>query len=140
MRKSDKKTGEDSVVPVPKEKQRRLHVLVVDDNIDQVRSLAYLVKDAGHHADYAINGYAALELAQRVKPDVVLLDVFLPDTTGFLVVRQLRRNPELKSVHVIGITGHQVDRSEALANGFDQLLTKPVRFAEIEEALTRIKK
>ena len=112
---------------------------MVDDNLDQVHALSYLVKDAGHHADYAINGIVALEIAQRTKPDVVLLDIFLPGTTGFEVVRQLRRNPELRNVHVIGITGQHVEQSEALANGFDQLLTKPVEFAQIEAALTRLK-
>jgi len=125
---------------VPKEEpERRLRVLVVDDNLDQVHALAYLVKDAGHHADYAINGIVALEIAQRTKPDVVLLDIFLPGVTGFEVVRQLRLNPELRNVHVIGMTGHHVERSEALAKGFDQLLTKPVDFAQIEAALARLK-
>jgi len=119
--------------------QRKLRVLVVDDNIDQVRALAWLVRDCGHHTDYAINGIVALELAQRTKPDVLLLDVFLPDTTGFELVRQLRLNPELKNLYVIGITGQHVERSEALAGGFDQLLTKPVEFRHVEAALLAVK-
>jgi CheY-like chemotaxis protein len=128
------------VVAAPiEETHRKLRILVVDDNIDQVRALAWLVKDCGHHADYAINGIVALELAQRTKPDVLLLDVFLPDTTGFELVRQLRLNPEMKDVHVIGITGQHVERSEALANGFDQLLMKPVEFRHVEAALSRVK-
>src|SRR5579859_5222206 len=136
MREPEINKREAEVVAAPSEgKQRKLRVLVVDDNIDQVHALAFLVKDSGHHVDYAINGIVALEMAQRTKPDVLLLDVFLPDTTGFEIVRQLRRNPELKSMHVIGITGSHVERSEALANGFDQLLTKPVDFGKIEAAL-----
>ena len=118
---------------------RRLHVLVVDDNIDQVRTLAYLVKDCGHDVDYAINGIVALDLAQRTKPDVILLDIFLPDASGFELVRQIRRNPELKDAYVIAITGHHVERSEAALNGFDQLLTKPINFHDVQAALAKVR-
>ena len=124
--------------PIPKA-LRRLRVLVVDDSLDQVRSLAYLVKDCGHDVDYAVKGTVALELAQRSKPDVIIMNIFLPDTSGFELVKQIRRNPELKHIYVLAITGHHVERSEAAINGFDGLLTKPVRFADIESALAKIR-
>jgi CheY-like chemotaxis protein len=118
--------------------KRKLRVLVVDDNIDQVRTLAYLVRDTGHHVDYAINGFVALELLERMKPDVLVLDVVLPDATGFEIVRHLRRNPELKGTYVIGVTGQQIDRADALSRGFDQLLNKPVHFRDLELALAQV--
>lgn len=105
---------------------RRLRILVVDDNIDQVHTIAYLLKDRGHHVDYAINGIVALDLAQRTKPEVVLLDVKLPDTSGLELARQFRRNPELKGVRIIGITATPLSSEDALAAGFDELHKKPL--------------
>ncbi|HZQ75013.1 MAG TPA: response regulator [Burkholderiales bacterium] len=127
------------MVPALEEERRRpLRVLVVDDNIDHVRTMAYLVRDSGHHVDYAINGIVALELAQRTRPDVVILDVFLPDTNGFELARELRKNPQLKQAYVVGITGRDVERAVAMQNGFDELLHKPVHFRLIDELLSRI--
>ena len=123
-------------VPVEKP-QRRLRVLVVDDNIDQVRTMAFLVKDNGHHVDYAINGIVALDMAQRTKPDVVILDIGLPDTSGFYVAKQIRQSAG-QNTRIIGITGMDINRQEAIAKGFDELLAKPVSFAEIEAALARV--
>ncbi len=120
------------------ERRRPLRVLVVDDNIDHVRTMAYLVRDSGHHVDYAINGIVALELAQRTRPDVVILDVFLPDTNGFELARELRKNPQLKEAYVVGVTGRDVERAVAMQNGFDELLHKPVHFRLIDELLSRI--
>ena len=107
-------------------RHKRLRILVVDDNIDQVHTMAYLLRDRGHQVDYAINGIVALDLAQRTKPEVVLLDVKLPDTSGLELARQFRRNPDLKDMRIIGITATPLRREEALAAGFDELHKKPI--------------
>ena len=106
--------------------RKRLRILVVDDNIDQVHTMAYLLKDRGHQVDYAINGIVALDIAQRSKPEVVILDVKLPDTSGLELARRLRRNPDLKDARIIGITATPLAREEALAAGFDELHRKPI--------------
>src|SRR5436853_7837763 len=99
-------------------------VLVVDDNLDQVRSLALLLRGRGHVVDYAINGTVALQLAQRFKPDVVLLDLGLPDTHGAELARQIRGNPELRKTRILAITGLVGDdeRERALAAGCEWFL------------------
>jgi CheY-like chemotaxis protein len=117
--------------------QKRLRILVVDDNIDQVRTLAYLVKDMGHEVDYAINGTVAWDLAQRTKPEVLLLDLALPDISGFDILRNLRADPELADTHVIAVTGIPVSRAEVLARGFNDMVSKPVEFRFLEAALNR---
>lgn len=119
------------------EPRRIFRVLVVDDNLDHVHSMAYLLKDMGHHVDYAINGIVALEVAQRARPDVIVLDVVLPDTSGLTLVRQFRRHPELRSAYIVGITGKNIDRAQALAAGFDELLTKPVEPRTLESVIAR---
>jgi two-component system CheB/CheR fusion protein len=61
-----------------------------------------LLRELGHIAEYALNGYAALEVALRFKPDFVLVDIGLPGVDGFDICRQLRRDPELMNVRLTG--------------------------------------
>ena len=117
---------------------KRLRILVVDDNLDQVHTMAYLLRDLGHQVDYAINGLAAADLAQRTVPDVVLLDICLPDTSGLHVARELRRNSRLVRTSIVGISGFPLNRAEAAGAGFDDLLTKPVDLRELSAILGRM--
>ena len=75
--------------------QRRLRVLVVEDNLDSVHSMAMLIQAMGHDVEFAINGFVALDLARAFRPDVVLLDIGLPDFKGDQVARKLKRQPGL---------------------------------------------
>jgi two-component system response regulator RegA len=118
--------------------RKRLRILVVDDNLDQVHTMAYLLRDLGHHVDFAINGLGAIDLAQRMVPDVVLLDMRLGDTTGLNIARDLRRNAQLVRTTIVGITGFPVNRSEAAGAGFDDLLRKPVDLRELTSILARL--
>jgi len=121
----------------PKGRIRR-RVLVVDDNIDNVRSLTLLFDVMGHHVDYAINAIVAVELATRFKPDVVILDLLLPDGHGAQVCRQIRLNPELRTTRIYGITGseNEGDRKRALEAGCDEVLRKPVSVDTLERLVT----
>jgi CheY-like chemotaxis protein len=110
-------------------------VLVVDDSMDQVRSVMLLLKVIGHEARFAINAGRALAVAREFKPAAVILDINLPDGSGFDVARNLRCNPELKHVRIIGITGMDVDPAAARLNGFDELLLKPVDPSTLENLL-----
>jgi DNA-binding response OmpR family regulator len=120
----------------------QLRVLVVDDNVDQVHGLRYLLEDMGHVVAYAINGVVALERALEFLPDVILLDIGLPDVSGLNLARQLRRLPALKAAYILGITGLSIPSSEALAAGFDEVFTKPldpsVLEARLEARLARL--
>lgn len=103
-------------------------ILVVEDDIDNARSLALLLGCMGHKVEYAINGIAGLHLAQQIRPRVVILDLKLPDIHGADMARQIRRHPDLKNVRIIAITGSnfQNDHDRARAAGCDEVLTKPV--------------
>ena len=118
--------------------RKRLRILVIDDHLDQVHTMAYLLRDLGHHVDYAINGIVAIEIAARGKPDVILLDMRLPDSNGITVARQLRRNAQLVNTCIIGISGYPTNRAEVLAAGMDDFLTKPVDLRELRALLERI--
>src|SRR4051812_213888 len=99
--------------------QRSLQVLVVDDNLDQVHTLAYLLRDSGHHVDFAINGIVALDLARRLRPDVILLDIGLPDVIGTTILRNLRGMQNTRNAIIIAVTGRNLDEKELKAHGFD---------------------
>src|SRR5712671_662638 len=112
-------------------------VLIVEDNIDAVRSLAYLIRDMGHFVEYAINGYVAIDIARRFLPDIVLLDLGLPGIDGFEVCRKIKSHAGLEHTRIIAVTGYAQDeyRTRSRAAGCEMHLIKPVPTAVIEQLL-----
>src|SRR5687768_3608319 len=109
-------------------------VLVVDDNLDQVRMLTVLLRDMGHAAEFAVDGKSALDAARRLRPDVVLMDLVLPDIDGAALCHQLRHEPGLERALIVCMTGsgRGEDHDRVMAAGCDHILLKPVepRFLE----------
>jgi signal transduction histidine kinase/ActR/RegA family two-component response regulator len=103
-------------------------VLVVDDNRDAAQSIAMLLQMSGHAVSTAFDGESALQEAVRWQPEVVLLDIGLPDINGYEVAQRLRQQPGGRGLLLVALTGwgHEQDRRAALQAGFDQHLTKPV--------------
>ncbi len=112
----------------PARTQTPKRVLVVEDNLDSARTLTLLLREMGHKVDYAINGYAGLEAARRFKPELIFLDLGLPGMDGFELCRLLRKEPELKDVRIIAITGYAQDdyRQRSLKSGCDMHFVKPL--------------
>jgi two-component system CheB/CheR fusion protein len=113
-------------------------VLVVEDNLDAVHSMAILVKMMGHEVQFAINGFAALEIARRFKPDVILLDIGLPDFNGCEIARQLRWEEALSHTRFIAISAlpEQQYRRAALDAGCDEFYPKPIDPKVLEALLS----
>ena len=114
-------------------------VLVVEDNLDTVHSTAMLIKMNGHECQFAINGFAALDLARSFRPDVILLDIGLPDFKGYEIARQLKWEPTLAKTRIIAITGLPMRdvRDCALEAGCEEVLSKPVAPAKLEEVIQK---
>ncbi len=112
-------------------------ILIVDDNADAIAVLVIALKRAGHEVHVAHDGRSALEIARRVRPEFVFLDLGLPQLDGYGVARQLRLEPQLSATRIIAITGSGLerDREEAREAGFDHYLLKPVDLAFIESLL-----
>jgi CheY-like chemotaxis protein len=108
--------------------RRARRILVVDDNKDTAESLKIILELAGHTTWSAYDGVAALELAQRLVPDVVVLDIAMPGMNGHEVARRIRSTPELGSVFLVAVTGlgTSADRKASYNAGFDIHLSKPV--------------
>lgn len=109
-------------------------VLLVDDNMDHVKTLALLLHSMGHQTEIAVSGHAAISVARRFRPEFVLLDWALPDVDGTHVCRQLRQESGLEHVRILMVTGsaREGDRERALEAGCDDFLQKPLdpRFLE----------
>ena len=87
-----------------------------------------LLKTMGHEVQFALTGFAAINIAASFRPEVVLLDIGLPDTKGDKVAKQLRLERGLENVRIIAITGRaeDEDRRDALAAGCEDYHIKPL--------------
>jgi len=109
-------------------------ILVVDDNIDAARSLAMLLETLGHRVAVAENARRALEKADEATPDIYILDIGLPDMTGYELVGRLKQQKAGTFVALTGY-GQTHDREEALRAGFDHHFVKPVDIQAIVAVL-----
>ncbi len=125
------KTDESSVVSSGPQ------ILVVDDNRDAANSLAEVLRLMDCQVKVAYDGPAALELARKQLPQVMLLDIGMPGMNGFEVIAALRTMPGAERVTVAALTGFGTDedKSRATAAGFNAHLTKPLDFAVLQTFL-----
>ncbi|HEX5764443.1 MAG TPA: PAS domain S-box protein [Woeseiaceae bacterium] len=120
--------------------EHALRVLVVDDNRDSADLQAALLQHNGHKVMTAYNGRDALEVAVSFRPEVILLDLGLPEVDGYEVAYRLRQQPELDGVVLVAMTGYgqPEDRQRSQAVGFDHHLVKPAEFADLQNILTSV--
>ena len=107
---------------------KALRVLVVEDNRDSAETLARLLEISGYQVSVAYTAMEGLETAKRVRPDVVLCDIGLPDSDGFALAEALHENPATASARLIAVTayGKDSDRERSKRAGFELHLLKPV--------------
>ena len=112
-------------------------ILIVDDNRDAADTLGALLEIQGHEVAKAYNGAQALDIAPAFHPQVVILDIGLPDMSGFDVATMLRASPSTAGSLVIALSGYgqQPDKQLALQAGFDGHLTKPVTFGTLNDMI-----
>lgn len=114
-----------------------LRILVVDDNIDGAESLAILLRLSGHEVVAAACGIDALTISADFRPQIVILDIGLPDIDGYEVAQRLRVLPEARDAKLIAVTGYgqDEDREHSRRAGFDYHFLKPVDFHAISKIL-----
>jgi PAS domain S-box-containing protein len=115
-------------------------VLVVDDNRDGAESLAEMLQLLGHEVHTAHDGVEAVEVSERLRPDLVLMDVGMPRLNGLDATRRIRERPWGRAVTVIALTGwgQEADRERSKEAGCDGHLVKPVGLAELERLLSSL--
>ncbi len=121
-------------IPCP----RTQRVLIVEDNGDSAQTLRMILGIWGHDAWVAQTGDEALDLAREHRPDVILLDLGLPDMDGYTVARAIRVDPWLREATILAMTGQDGEEivREAKAAGIDHYLLKPIRLEALERLLT----
>ncbi len=102
-------------------------VLVVDDNAVDRSRMEKLMSDAGYMVTLAVNGAQAIELAKRIKPSLILMDVNMPEMDGFAATRNLRNDPETKGIPVVLVTSkdQKADKVWGQMLGAKGYITKP---------------
>lgn len=117
--------------------QRPQRVLVVDDNPDVRESTGMMLSMIGHEVKAAATGEEALSLAVQFQPSAILLDIGLPDLSGYEVARRLRQMSDFAAARIIAVSGYDTPeaRGRAREAGFDQHVTKPVTLTDLETLL-----
>lgn len=120
----------------------KLRILLVDDNADVAESLAMVLQMEGHEVDTADCGLKGIEKAQAFRPQVVLLDIGLPDISGYEVARRLRELPETRQAFLVAISGYgqPKDLEQSTSSGFDRHLLKPVDLSNFTDWLMTVMK
>ena len=137
--------------PPPEPAQRRAgppqdvaprRIVVADDNADTAASLAMLLRRAGSYVETAANGIEAIAAAEKVRPDIVFLDVGMPRLDGYGAAQRIRAEPWGRDVALVALTGWRQEdaRSRTRAAGFNAHLVKPVDFAMVTEILSGLRR
>lgn len=119
--------------------KRRLSILLVDDHVDTVLTLAAILRDEGHQVETCADARQAVDLARRHGPDVCILDLVMPGRSGFDIARELRVAclvPIL--IAISGALTGPGDEERALAAGFNYFLVKSSESSELVELIDRI--
>lgn len=119
---------------------RRHRVLVVEDEDNIAIALDYLMTREGYDHDRVANGGEALGRIRDTHPDLVLLDVMLPEVSGYEICQGVRLDPTLSDVKILMMTarGSAIERKKGMALGADGFITKPFELKELRQEVRRL--
>ncbi|MDQ1094219.1 twitching motility two-component system response regulator PilH [Xanthomonas sacchari] len=115
-------------------------ILIVDDSPSQLLGIQRIVEKLGHETITATDGAAGVEAAKAALPDLVLMDVVMPNLNGFQATRTLRREPTTQNIPVILVTtkDQDTDRMWGMRQGARAYITKPFSEDELHEVIERV--
>lgn len=115
-------------------------ILVVDDNASIREPLSFLLEEEGYEVDTAENGAQALEKIRSWLPNLVFLDVMMPEKNGYEVCQEVKSDHATKHIYIIMLTakGQQADRDKSLALGADEYMPKPYSPMAVVERVKKI--
>ncbi len=126
--------------PNPNDEARGISVLLVEDTEDNRVMMRRLLEMSGYRVAEAINGAEAVKNAERVRPQIILMDLSLPIVDGLAATRRIRALPQFENVPIIAVSAHDTAdfHADALAAGCNAYITKPIDFGELEEVIQRL--
>ncbi|MEM1328366.1 MAG: response regulator [Bacteroidota bacterium] len=112
-------------------------ILLVDDEPNIIIPIEFLMQQQGYQVAKAFNGKEALTFLEDSTPDVVILDIMMPEMNGFEVAKRIRANPRLEATHIIFLTakGTDQDKMTGYEKGGEVYLTKPFDNQELVQAV-----
>ncbi len=116
----------------------KVNILVIDDESDLVELLKYNLAKEGYNVEFAFNGFDGIKIAEVVKPDIIILDLMLPDINGYEVCKRIKQDSRLSGVPVIFLSAKQeeVDKILGFEAGAEDYIIKPF---SVNELLARVR-
>jgi CheY-like chemotaxis protein len=115
-------------------------VLIVEDNVDNFELVRFLLERAGYEVLSAANGLEGLDAAKRERPDLILMDLSMPEMDGWNATMRLKANEETHSIPVLALTAHTLpgDRKRAIDAGCDGYISKPINVASFDKLVATL--
>jgi two-component system, cell cycle response regulator DivK len=115
-------------------------VLLVEDNYDNYEMVRFLLERAEYTVIGAHNGREAVSVAREQKPDVILMDLSLPELDGWEAAHEIKNDPEIAHIPLIALTAHTLpgDRQKAMDAGFDNYISKPINVPAFYEIVSAV--
>lgn len=125
---------------MPMDGVKQHSILVVEDEDNIALALDYLMTREGYAHDRVANGGEALPRIRAMHPDLVLLDVMLPEMSGYEICQGMRLDPELADIKILMMTarGSAIERKKGLALGADGFISKPFELGELRSEVRRL--
>jgi DNA-binding response OmpR family regulator len=122
------------------DESKKHRILVVEDEDNIALALDYLMTREGYSHDRVANGGEALARIRSMHPDLVLLDVMLPEVSGYEICQGMRLDPDLADIKILMMTarGSAIERKKGLALGADGFISKPFELTELRSEVRRL--
>ena len=115
----------------------RKRVLVVEDNMDTYELVHFILEKNGYDTFLAVNGRDGVNAAIKQKPDLIIMDLSMPEMDGWTATGLIKNDPQTSSIPLIALTAHALpgDRQRAMDAGSDEYITKPMDLGDLVEAV-----
>lgn len=112
-------------------------ILIVEDNMDTYELVRFILEKNGYDTFLAMNGRDGVNAAKKQRPDLIIMDLSMPEMDGWTAIRLIKENVQISSTPVIALTAHALpgDRQRAMDSGCDEYVTKPMDLLELIETV-----
>lgn len=114
-------------------------VLIVEDNMDTYELVRFILEKNGYEVFLAVNGRDGVNAATKQKPDLIVMDLSMPEMDGWTATSLIKQNKQTASIPLIALTAHVLpgDRQRAIDSGCDEFITKPMDLLDLVETVNR---
>lgn len=112
-------------------------ILIVEDNMDTYELVRFILEKNGYDTFLAMNGRDGVNAAKKQSPDLIIMDLSMPEMDGWTAIRLIKENVQISSIPLIALTAHALpgDRQRAMDSGCDEYVTKPMDLLELIETV-----